>query len=73
MLKLAPKGYPKDHPRVDLLRQKGLITWRQWPAAPWLGTAKAKDRVVKLLRTSRPIMDWLHANVGPSDLPATSR
>src|SRR6266545_6889068 len=27
-LKTAPKGYPKDHPRIELLRFKGLITWR---------------------------------------------
>src|SRR6476646_5226608 len=27
-LKTAPKGYPKDHPRIDLLRQKGLIYWK---------------------------------------------
>src|SRR6476646_3724164 len=37
-LKTAPKGYPKDHPRIDLLRMKGLITWRQWPPAAWLST-----------------------------------
>ena len=24
-LKTAPKGYPKDHPRIDLLRRKGLM------------------------------------------------
>ena len=29
-LKTAPKGYPKDHPRIDLLRQKGLIAWKHW-------------------------------------------
>ena len=27
-LKTAPKGYPKDHPRIELLRYKGLVTWR---------------------------------------------
>jgi len=73
VLKLAPKGYPKDHPRIDLLRQKGLITWQQWPAGRWLGTPKAKDRVVNLLRASGPIMAWLHKNVGPSDLPDQRR
>jgi uncharacterized protein (TIGR02453 family) len=30
-LKTAPRGYPKDHPRIELLRLKGLITWREWP------------------------------------------
>lgn len=43
-LKTAPRGYPKDHPRIALLRQKGLITWRHWPVGAWLGTKKAEDR-----------------------------
>jgi len=68
-LKTAPKGYPKDHPRIELLRYKGLITWQQWPVGAWLGTAKAKDRVVTFLRASQPINAWLDACVGPSDLP----
>ncbi len=67
-LKTAPKGYPKDHPRIELLRHKGLITWRDWPPAAWLGTARAKDRVVEFLRHSKPLNDWLQANVGPSTL-----
>jgi uncharacterized protein (TIGR02453 family) len=68
-LKTAPKGYPKDHPRIELLRYKGLATWRSWPPAAWLGTAKAKDRVVGFLTASRPVGDWLRANVGPSTVP----
>jgi uncharacterized protein (TIGR02453 family) len=67
-LKTAPKGYPKDHPRVDLLRLKGLITWKQWAVGPWLGTAQAKKRVVDFLRSSRPVSAWLAANVGPSPM-----
>src|SRR5215211_7306310 len=27
-LKTAPRGYAKDHPRVDLLRYKGLVAWQ---------------------------------------------
>ncbi len=69
VLKTAPKGYDKDHPRIDLLRQKGLIYWKMWPAGPWLGTPKAKDRVVELLRAAKPLMKWLDTNVGPSELP----
>ena len=68
-LKTAPRGYPKDHPRIDLLRYKGLITWRDWPAGAWLGTKRAKDRVVEFFRQSRPINDWLRTNVGPSTMP----
>jgi uncharacterized protein (TIGR02453 family) len=72
-LKTAPKGYPKDHPRIELLRHKGLVTWREWPVAPWLATRKAKDRVVGLLHDAKPIQAWLDRNVGPSDLPDPMR
>jgi len=68
-LKTAPKGYAKDHPRIELLRLKGLICWKEWPVAPWLATARAKARVVDVLRAAEPIVGWLDANVGPSTLP----
>jgi uncharacterized protein (TIGR02453 family) len=67
-LKTAPKGYPRDHPRSDLLRNKGLVAWREWPVAAWLGTAGAKQRVVTFLRASRPLNDWLSAHVGPTTM-----
>jgi len=71
-LKTAPKGYPKDHLRIELLRYKGLIVWQEWPAGPWLGTRRAKDRVVKFFQLSRPLSRWLQSNVGPSTLPPRS-
>ena len=63
VLKTAPKGYPKDHPRIELLRYKGLVAWKQWPPAAWLGTRRAKDRVVEFLQLSRPLAEWLNARV----------
>jgi uncharacterized protein (TIGR02453 family) len=63
-LRSAPKGYPKDHPRIELLRLKGLITWRHWPVGAWLGTKAAKRRVVDFLHASKPINDWLDEHVG---------
>jgi uncharacterized protein (TIGR02453 family) len=72
-LKSAPRGYPKDHPRIELLRLKGLITWREWPPAAWLGTAKAKDRVVDFLRASAPLRKWLDDEVGESTLAPPER
>jgi uncharacterized protein (TIGR02453 family) len=68
-LKTAPKGYPKDHPRIELLRKKGLVTWKEWPVGAWLSTRKAKDRVVDLLHAAEPIERWLHEHVGDSTLP----
>jgi uncharacterized protein (TIGR02453 family) len=72
-LKTAPKGYPKDHPRIELLRYKGLITWKEWPVGAWLGTRRAKDRVVEFLLASKPLNGWLRTNVGPSEMPADRR
>ena len=72
-LKTAPKGYPKDHPRIELLRYKGLNTWREWPAGAWLGTKKAKDRIVEFFGDSRPLVGWLHEHVGSSTMPERGR
>ena len=45
-LKTAPRGYSADHPRIDLLRQDGIIgIWAHRPGA-WLHKPAAKDRVV---------------------------
>jgi uncharacterized protein (TIGR02453 family) len=65
-LKRVPRGYPADHPRADLLRHKGIVARKEWPVAPWLGTAAAKRRVVDFLRASAPLNQWLAAYVGPS-------
>jgi uncharacterized protein (TIGR02453 family) len=40
-LKTAPRGYPADHPRIEFLRYKGLVAWKEWPAGPWLATPAA--------------------------------
>jgi uncharacterized protein (TIGR02453 family) len=65
-LKTAPRGYPADHPRIDLLRYKGLIAWQQWSAAEWLGTAAAAGRITGFLRAARPLSTWLTEHVGSS-------
>jgi uncharacterized protein (TIGR02453 family) len=65
-LQTAPRGYPKDHPRIDLLKGKGITVWQLWPPAPWLGTGKAKERVVAALRASAPLNAWLAEHVGGS-------
>src|SRR5690242_10770605 len=69
LLKTVPRGYPKDHPRAELLKYKGLITWREWKPGSWLATAKAKDRIVEFLRGSKPLNAWLKKNVGGTSMP----
>jgi uncharacterized protein (TIGR02453 family) len=63
VLKSAPRGYPPDHPRIGLLRYKGLTAWQQWPPAPWLETTAARDRLVSFYRTTRPLCSWLEDHV----------
>jgi uncharacterized protein (TIGR02453 family) len=63
-LRSAPRGYPKDHPRVELLRHRGLFAWRSWPVAAWLGTPAAKKKVVDQLRAAAPLQEWLDERVG---------
>jgi len=68
-LKTAPRGYAKDHPRIELLQLKGIVMSKSWPVGSWLGTKKAKDRVVATLDAARPLNAWLAEHVG---VPATS-
>jgi uncharacterized protein (TIGR02453 family) len=68
-LKSAPRGYPKDHPRIALLKRKGLMASRQFPVAKWMGTKQAVGKVRSTWDGARPLCDWLDANVGPSTLP----
>jgi uncharacterized protein (TIGR02453 family) len=55
-LKVAPRGYPKDHPRVALLRHRGLYVGR------------FGDDVRATLKGGAPMAAWLDAHVGPSQL-----
>jgi hypothetical protein len=72
-LKTAPRGYPRDHPRIELLRSKSLAAMRSWPPAKWLGTKAAADRILSVWRGAAPMNDWLDAHVGPSTEPPDDR
>lgn len=68
-LKTAPRGYPKDHPRIELLRRKGLIASRQFGTPKWLHTARAADRIRDAWDGAADLCGWLDEHVGPSTLP----
>jgi uncharacterized protein (TIGR02453 family) len=63
-LKTAPRGFDPGHPRIALLRHKGLYAWRHWPPEPWLETAEAKARIVGILRKADGLASWLTEHVG---------
>lgn len=60
-LRTAPRGYPKDHPRIALLRQKAFYGYAEWPVGPWLATTEVRERVAVTWRACRPLHDWLNA------------
>lgn len=64
VLKTAPKGVDTDHPRIELLRHKGIVMTKSWPVGAWLGTTQAKARIVKTLTDARPLYTWIGAHVG---------
>jgi len=67
-LKTAPRGYPKDHPRIELLRLKGLVATRHWKPAKWMQTKAVVGRVREAWEAGNAMNEWLNANVGPSTL-----
>jgi uncharacterized protein (TIGR02453 family) len=67
-LKVAPRGYPKDHPRVELLRHHGLYVGKPFPIEPWLHTKAALAKVKTALKAAAPVAEWIDAHVGPTTI-----
>jgi uncharacterized protein (TIGR02453 family) len=61
-LKSAPRGYAKDHPRVELLRRKGLIGYRTLTGSKL--RSGARDFVVETFEACGPLVAWLGQHVG---------
>lgn len=57
-LKTAPRGWPSDHPRIDLLRHKQLIAVKAY-GFDGLAEAELVDRVREDWRAVRPLVSWL--------------
>jgi uncharacterized protein (TIGR02453 family) len=73
-LKTAPRGYPRDHPRVALLRHKSLIGGaRLKPGARGIGRAAALKHLRHTWGACEALNAWLAAHVGPSELPEDAR
>lgn len=67
-LKVAPRGYPKDHPRVALLRHGGLYVGKPFPIEPWLQSKAALTKVKAALKGAAPVAEWIDAHVGPTTI-----
>jgi uncharacterized protein (TIGR02453 family) len=66
-LKTAPRGYPRDHPRVGLLRHKALFGGRRLARGRGgIGRDAALDHARTTLAACAPMNGWLDEHVGPS-------
>lgn len=69
-LKVAPRGYPRDHPRVRLLRHRSLVAGRQLaPGAGGIGRDAALEHARAAWAACEPMVAWLDRHVGMSELP----
>jgi len=60
----VPSGYPKEHPRADLLRYKSLTAHREFGSPAWLTTKRAQAEVAKAWRSMTLLIGWLDTHVG---------
>lgn len=65
----APRGYPADHPRLDLLRRKRLTVSRRDELRAWMHKPEARRRIHDALAGGAPLVQWLHEHVGPPQNP----
>jgi uncharacterized protein (TIGR02453 family) len=72
-LKRAPRGYPQDHPRLDLLRRRRLVVTRRDQLGAWLHRPAAGRRIREQLDAATPFVRWLRSHVGPSTRNASPR
>lgn len=72
-LKTAPRGYDRDHPRIELIRRKGLMLSKDFGAPKWIHTGQVVQRVRDCWEGAADVCAWLDAHVGPSTEPPGDR
>lgn len=58
-LKVAPKGYAKDHPHIDLLKLRSFIVEHRFNDDE-VTSASFLDTLMDLVRISKPLVDLLN-------------
>ena len=57
-LKTAPKGYPKDHPAIELLRYKSFVVTKSFTDEEVM-TPGFSEQVLKYFQATRPFFDYM--------------
>lgn len=69
----APRGYPADHPRIELLRRRALTVSHRHRLAAWIHRPAAGRRIRGELDAAAPLVRWLRERVGPTERPRERR
>ncbi len=72
-LATAPRGYPKDHERIGLLRRKSLSLGATTGSERGIGRADGLRFVTRTWRAAAPVTGWLDEHVGSTTMPVDRR
>jgi uncharacterized protein (TIGR02453 family) len=72
-LATAPRGYPKDHERIALLRRKSLSLGATTSSERGISRADGLRFVTRTWRAAAPVTGWLDEHVAATTLPANRR
>ena len=72
-LKTAPRGRPRDHARVHLLRMTELLASDELDPGATLDGRHPKDFARSVWDRSREVMAWMDAHLGASTAPPEAR
>jgi uncharacterized protein (TIGR02453 family) len=72
-LRTAPRGYPADHPRIELLCWKGCLASTEITSDAVIASGRLRGRIVAVWERMQPLVDWLNEYVGPTDEPQGRR
>jgi uncharacterized protein (TIGR02453 family) len=66
-LSRAPRGVDPHHPRIELLKHKGIAAMLDLGTPDWLPTPACRDEVAQAWRRLSGLTSWLGAQVGPAE------
>jgi uncharacterized protein (TIGR02453 family) len=68
-LATAPRGYPKEHERIELLRRKSLALGATLHFGRGISRTNGLEFVTETWRAAGPVSRWLDEHVGASTMP----
>jgi uncharacterized protein (DUF2461 family) len=69
----VPRGYPKDHPRAELLKSRSLLAGHLRGGESGIDRDAALEHVAGAWRAATGLTTWLDEHVGPSTQPLRER